>query len=163
MWTISKAIALLPIVLVTCAASPRKSLAFGPNLIHRSFNTDPEPLPQHLISKGLSAKDIGELYLEHQLKLRKESYRLREDSYQDSTTGVWHLYYRQVVFDGELEVSDGDINLNVVNGQVISYGDSVSVDYQSSWITGRYTSTFSSSTVALPPHSGISSPQDRLL
>ena len=162
MWTISKAVALLPILLVTCAATPRKSLEFGPNLSHRSFNTDPEPLPQHLISQGLSAKDIGELYLGYQLKLRKGSYRLREDSYLDSTTGVWHLYYRQVIFDGELEVSDGDINLSVLNGRVISYGDSVSVDYQSSWNTGRYTSTFSSSTVVLPLQSGMSSRQDRL-
>ena len=135
MWTRSKAVTLLPLLLVTCAATQRKSLGFSPELNHRSFNTDPDPLPQHLISQSLSAKDIGELYLEHQLNLREGSYRLREDSYQDSTTGIWHLYYRQVVFDGALDVSDGDINLNVLNGQVISYGDSVSVDDQSPGIT----------------------------
>jgi extracellular elastinolytic metalloproteinase len=65
------------------------------------------------------------------MKLEKGSYRLREDSYRDPTTSVWHLYYRQVFIGGALEVSDGDINLNVLNGQVISYGDSVSVHYHS--------------------------------
>jgi extracellular elastinolytic metalloproteinase len=132
MWATSKAIALLPLLLVTCAATHRKSLGFSPELNHRSFNTKPDALPRHLISQSPSAKDLGELYLEHQLKLRKGSYRLREDSYRDSTTGIWHLYYRQVVFDGALEISDGDINLNILNGQVLSYGDSVSVNYQSS-------------------------------
>ena len=129
MWATSKAATLLPFLVLTGAATQRKSLAFGPELTHRSFNTSPDPLPQHLISQDLSARDIGDLYLEHQLKLEKGSYRLREDSYRDSTTGVWHLYYRQVLIGGAREVSDGDINLNVLNGQIISYGDSVSVDY----------------------------------
>ena len=134
MWTTSKtATALLPILAATAASathahpgSSRKSLAFGPDLSHRSFNTDPAPLPNQFTTHDLSAKDVGELYLEHQLKLEKGSYRLREDSYRDSTTGVWHLYYRQTVLDGALEVADGDINLNILNGQVLSYGDSVS-------------------------------------
>jgi extracellular elastinolytic metalloproteinase len=47
---------------------------------------------------------------------------IREDSYQDKNTGVSHVYLRQVV--NGLEVIDGDINLNILDGKVISFGDS---------------------------------------
>ena len=51
-------------------------------------------------------------------------YVLREDSYTDDNTGVTHVYFRQRI--NGLEVSDGHINVNVKDGVVISYGDSVS-------------------------------------
>ena len=51
------------------------------------------------------------------------SYRVRKDSYTDETTGITHVYFRQVV-DG-VEVADGDINVNIRDGMVLSYGDSV--------------------------------------
>ncbi|KAJ3492174.1 hypothetical protein NLJ89_g11271 [Agrocybe chaxingu] len=50
------------------------------------------------------------------------SYKIRKDSYTDKNTGVTHVYVRQLV--NGLEVSDGDINLNIKDGMVISYGNS---------------------------------------
>jgi extracellular elastinolytic metalloproteinase len=50
------------------------------------------------------------------------SYSIRDDSYTDTNTGVTHVYVRQFV--NGLEVVDGDINLNIKDGVVISYGNS---------------------------------------
>jgi extracellular elastinolytic metalloproteinase len=52
------------------------------------------------------------------------SYKIRQDSYTDKNTGVSHIYVRQVV--NGLEVTDGDMNLNIKDGMVLSYGNSVS-------------------------------------
>jgi extracellular elastinolytic metalloproteinase len=49
---------------------------------------------------------------------------IRKDSYTDKNTGVTHVYVRQVV--NGIEVTDGDMNVNVKDGMVLSYGDSVS-------------------------------------
>ncbi|CCO36291.1 Extracellular metalloproteinase mep [Rhizoctonia solani AG-1 IB] len=49
-------------------------------------------------------------------------YYIRKDSYTDETTGISHIYVRQVV--SGVEVADGNINLNIRNGQVLSYGNS---------------------------------------
>ncbi|KAG8710674.1 Fungalysin/Thermolysin Extracellular metalloproteinase 5, partial [Ceratobasidium sp. 395] len=43
-------------------------------------------------------------------------------SYTDQNSGVIHVYIRQRV--AELDVANGDINLNIREGQVLSYGDS---------------------------------------
>ena len=51
------------------------------------------------------------------------SYYIRDDSYTDSNTGVTHVYARQTV--NGLEVADGHINLNIKDGLVLSYGNSV--------------------------------------
>lgn len=54
-----------------------------------------------------------------------KSFKIRDDSYTDSNTGVTHVYVRQVV--NGLEVADGDINVNIKDGMVLSYGNSVSL------------------------------------
>ena len=51
------------------------------------------------------------------------NYYIRKDSYTDTKSGISHIYIRQLV-DG-LEVADGDINLNIRDGKVLSYGNSV--------------------------------------
>jgi extracellular elastinolytic metalloproteinase len=51
------------------------------------------------------------------------SYKIRKDSYTDSTTGITHVYVRQII--NGLEVSDGDMNINIKDGMVLSYGNSV--------------------------------------
>ena len=51
---------------------------------------------------------------------------VRDDSYTDKNTGVTHVYLRQTVYG--VEVADGDMNVNVKDGRVLSYGDSVSDD-----------------------------------
>jgi len=50
------------------------------------------------------------------------SYKIRKDSYTDKNTGVTHVYVRQLV--NGLEVTDGDMNINIKNGIVLSYGNS---------------------------------------
>jgi len=47
---------------------------------------------------------------------------IRPDSYTDKATGTSHVYVRQLV--NGLEVADGNINLNIVDGKVVSFGDS---------------------------------------
>ena len=53
------------------------------------------------------------------------SFVIRKDSYTDKNTGVSHIYARQYMHG--IEVADGDINVNVKDGVVLSYGDSVRV------------------------------------
>jgi extracellular elastinolytic metalloproteinase len=53
------------------------------------------------------------------------SYRIRKDSYTDPTTRVTHVYAKQT-YRG-LDVDDGDVNINVLDGHVISYGNEVSL------------------------------------
>lgn len=55
------------------------------------------------------------------------SYKIRKDSYTDKNTGVTHVYVRQLV--NGLEVSDGDMNLNIKDGMVLSYGTSVCLQF----------------------------------
>ncbi|KAJ7164487.1 Fungalysin metallopeptidase-domain-containing protein [Mycena filopes] len=50
------------------------------------------------------------------------SYQIRNDSYTDSNTGITHVYVRQIV--NSLGVSDGDMNINVKDGLILSYGNS---------------------------------------
>ncbi|QRV73255.1 extracellular metalloproteinase MEP [Ceratobasidium sp. AG-Ba] len=50
-------------------------------------------------------------------------YYIRDDSYTDQNTGISHTYVRQIV--GGLEVADGNININIRNGCVLSYGSSI--------------------------------------
>ncbi|KAL0959158.1 hypothetical protein HGRIS_014444 [Hohenbuehelia grisea] len=53
-------------------------------------------------------------------------FELRADSYTDSNTKFTHAYARQLVHG--LEVIDGDMNVNVKDCTVISFGDSFFVD-----------------------------------
>jgi extracellular elastinolytic metalloproteinase len=121
--------------------SPRKSLSFGPVLPHAQFVVNPETSSAQssssspLVFQGSSdirqptePRDIALQFInELTAKYADEghSYFLREDSYTDSASGVSHFYARQLVQG--LEVSDANINLNIYNGKVISFGDSVSV------------------------------------
>ncbi|QRV88152.1 extracellular metalloproteinase MEP [Ceratobasidium sp. AG-Ba] len=50
-------------------------------------------------------------------------YYIRNDSYTDSNTGISHIYVRQII-DG-IEVADGNVNINIRNGRVLSYGSSI--------------------------------------
>lgn len=57
-------------------------------------------------------------------KLDGYSYKIRKDSYIDAGTEVTHVYARQT-YNG-LDIVDGDFNVNIMGGQVISYGNEVS-------------------------------------
>ncbi|CAE6432109.1 unnamed protein product [Rhizoctonia solani] len=108
-------IALVSLGTVVAHRTIRKSLNFRPPLI-ADFFTDPLPI--------LSSRDsfqTAHAFL-RQLAYPDDSYFIRKDSYTDEITGISHIYVRQVL-DG-LEVADGNINLNIRDGQILSYGNS---------------------------------------
>ncbi|EJT98263.1 hypothetical protein DACRYDRAFT_24721 [Dacryopinax primogenitus] len=106
----------------------RKSLSFGPKHPTAKLNVPSEQV--HAASFGLEKRahcghdyDPKELAASFVQSLHGGGeFRIREDSYTDARTGVSHIYVRQIV--NGAEVMDGDINVNIRDGQVISYGDS---------------------------------------
>jgi extracellular elastinolytic metalloproteinase len=109
----------------------RKSLGFGPEHPHAVFRTGPIQvtngfMPVHTNDPFVIAELFLQDLLGNQLSA-SNSYHIRQDSYTDSNTGVTHVYVRQIV--NGLEVADGDMNINIKNGQVLSYGNSVGLYY----------------------------------
>jgi extracellular elastinolytic metalloproteinase len=105
----------------------RKTMGFGPVHPHAKFHTNPvsSPKASFVTSNPYEvARSFVTTLLEDQLS-GDNSFALRKDSYTDKATGVAHVFFRQMI--NGIEVSDGDINVNVKDGAVISYGDSVSV------------------------------------
>ncbi|KAF9502650.1 hypothetical protein BS47DRAFT_1403304 [Hydnum rufescens UP504] len=106
----------------------RKSLGYGPKLPHARYVTDVTRVQTFAPLK--EPKDVALLYLDSILSegtastlIEGRDFVFRDDSYTDDRTGVTHLYVRQVV--NGIEVADGNINLNIMDGHVLSYGDSV--------------------------------------
>ena len=111
------------------SVKPRKSLGFGPAHPHAVFRSNPSDIPQ----------SFGVLQSENPLQLAQSfakglippqldgvaTFALRKDSYTDKSTGVTHAYLRQ--FINGLEVADGDLNVNIKEGIILSYGTSVCV------------------------------------
>jgi extracellular elastinolytic metalloproteinase len=96
----------------------RKSLGFGPVLPHAGLRT--------LDVRGFTADGAADPFAVAEALVRElTAYEFvrREDSYTDAATGVSHVYFRQRV--NGVEVADGDINVNVRDGLVLSYGNSV--------------------------------------
>ncbi len=70
--------------------------------------------------------EVARLFVDDVLMNKKtssSSYKIRSDSYTDKNTGVTHVYVRQLI--NGLEVADGDMNINIKDGMVLSYGNSV--------------------------------------
>ena len=72
--------------------------------------------------------DIAHIFVDNVLSTQSAhglSYKICKDSYTDSKkTGVTHVYVCQLV--NGLEVTgDGDMNINIKDGVVLSYGTSV--------------------------------------
>jgi extracellular elastinolytic metalloproteinase len=107
----------------------RKSLGFGPAHPHAVFRSTPYQIPTNgFLPMGAESDpfEVARRFLEDLLKdqlWESNTYKIRKDSYTDKNTGVTHVYVRQVIND--LEVVDGDINVNVKDGMVLSYGNSV--------------------------------------
>ncbi|PBK98502.1 hypothetical protein ARMGADRAFT_986402 [Armillaria gallica] len=106
----------------------RKSLGFGPVHPHAVYHSSPYQittngfLPSALIEDPF---EVAKLFIEDILANQlsdTSSYRIRKDSYTDKNTGITHVYVRQIV--NGLEVVDGDMNINIKDGLVISYGNS---------------------------------------
>ena len=117
--------------------SRRKTMGFGPVHPHAKFHTDPVSSPRDFFSTSDPyevARSFVSALLEEQLS-GGNNFALRKDSYADKATGVTHVFFRQII--NGIEVADGDINVNVKDGAVISYGDSVGVVLGSSPLEGR--------------------------
>lgn len=105
----------------------RKTLAFGPVHPHARFTTSPEPhfTPSSFVDSS-DPFDVARSFVENltaDIDKASSSFTIRRDSYTDDRTGISHIYVKQLV--NGLEVADGDINLNIKDGKVIAYGDSV--------------------------------------
>jgi extracellular elastinolytic metalloproteinase len=107
--------------------SRRKTMGFGPVHPHAKFHASPVSYAKASVYTSdpyeVARSFVTEL-LQDQLSADNE-FALRKDSYTDKATGITHVHFRQMV--NGIEVADGDINVNVKGGTVISYGDSVSV------------------------------------
>jgi len=110
----------------------RKTLSFGPEHPHAIFKSNPYQIQTTgftLLSSATDPYDVARLFVSDVLSLSSGSWKIRKDSYTDESTGITHIYVRQVV--SGLEVVDGDMNINIKDGRVLSYGNSVSVAYDS--------------------------------
>jgi len=125
---------LVPLILAGLSAStvashpsvrPRKSLAFGPEHPHAVYSTNPLQAPSFGIKGDSDPLEIASRYANNLIPAHLEgamTFVVRKDSYTDKATGVTHAYLRQFIHG--LEVADGDVNVNIKDGVVLSYGDS---------------------------------------
>ncbi|CCA71540.1 related to extracellular elastinolytic metalloproteinase precursor [Serendipita indica DSM 11827] len=99
----------------------RRSLSFGPVLPQARFILDPPSASLAASAtagpRALAIQFVNELTAQYAGE--GHSYYIREDSYTDPRTGVSHFYVRQLVQG--IEVADGNINLNIRDGKVISF------------------------------------------
>ncbi|PIL25354.1 hypothetical protein GSI_13243 [Ganoderma sinense ZZ0214-1] len=100
--------------------SRRKTMGFGPVLSHSSFHTNPV-CPA--CPRAEEPFKVAQIFVENLIgDIPGSSYQIRVDSYTDQATGVTHIYAHQYMYG--IEVADGDINLNIKDGVVLSYGSS---------------------------------------
>lgn len=106
----------------------RKTLGFGPAHPQSVYHATPYSIQTNgftPMDPSMDPMDVARLFVDDVLAVSSSdgnSYKIRDDSYTDKTTGVTHVYVRQVV--NGLEVVDGDMNINIKDGMVISYGNS---------------------------------------
>lgn len=106
----------------------RKTLGFGPEHPHAVFKSNPYQIQTAgftPLSPSTDPYDVARLFVSDVLGVSDahSSWKIRKDSYTDENTGVTHVYVRQVI--NGLEVADGDMNINIKDGRVLSYGNSV--------------------------------------
>ncbi|KAG6811423.1 hypothetical protein H0H92_007531 [Tricholoma furcatifolium] len=106
----------------------RKTLGFGPDHPHARFYSNPYQIQTNgfmPMNPDADPLEVADRFVKDILGMRLTEgmgYRIRKDSYTDVNTGVTHVYVRQVV--NGLEVADGDMNINIKDGMVLSYGNS---------------------------------------
>jgi extracellular elastinolytic metalloproteinase len=105
----------------------RKTLGFGPVHPHKVFDTTPmQPSSFAPLSEESDPLEVAMLFINKLVAGQDGSdYEIRKDSYTDSVTGITHVYAQQ--YKHSLEVADGVMNLNIKDGVVLSYGNSVSI------------------------------------
>jgi extracellular elastinolytic metalloproteinase len=109
----------------------RKTLGFGPEHPHAVFNSNLPQIPTTGFAPSSSSSDpydVARIFVTDLLGVSASdgAWRIRQDSYTDENTGVTHIYVRQIV--NGLEVADGDMNINIKDGRVLSYGNSVCIE-----------------------------------
>lgn len=120
---------LILLATVGSVLAQRKSLGHGPLLSHARFVTEVPRVPAPSFASINTPADVAKLHLggilrqpNGYLPIEGVDYFIRDDSYEDDT-GVTHIYIRQLV--NGLEVADANINMNIKDGRLLSYGDSV--------------------------------------
>lgn len=108
----------------------RKTLGFGPDHPHAVYKSNPYQIQTAgftPLSPSTDPLDVARLFVSDVLGVSGDhgSWKIRKDTYTDENTGVTHVYVRQVV--NGLEVADGDMNINIKDGRVLSYGNSVCI------------------------------------
>ena len=105
----------------------RKSLGFGPDHPHAVFRASPYQIQTNGFTPkdpSIDPLDVARIFVEDIHSTRfSQGYKIRKDSYTDKNTGVTHVYVRQLV--NGLEVTNGLMNINIKDGVVLSYGNSV--------------------------------------
>lgn len=106
----------------------RKSLGFVPVHKHAVYRSTPYQITTNAFTRMPEDSDpfhVARVFvadiLGNQLS-ESSGFKIRKDSYTDSNTGVTHVYVRQII--NGLEVADGDMNINIKDGMVLSYGNS---------------------------------------
>ncbi|KAG8914044.1 Fungalysin/Thermolysin Extracellular metalloproteinase 5 [Tulasnella sp. 408] len=130
----SKRSLFLVLLLSLARADPVKqaksiSLSFGPPATHATFDTAPLNSRRRLFGDNVNDQAtvlaFAEWYIEHLLQYPRDSWRVMEDDVRkDAPTGVWRVDARQVAHNGTVEIVDANLSLNILNGEVISYGNS---------------------------------------
>lgn len=105
----------------------RKSLGFGPEHPRAVFRASPYQIQTNGFTPkdpSIDPLDVARMFVEDVFPTQfSQGYKIRQDSYTDKNTGVTHVYVRQLV--NGLEVTNGDMNINIKDGVVLSYGNSV--------------------------------------
>ncbi|CAE6521729.1 unnamed protein product [Rhizoctonia solani] len=125
-------LALLFTEIVLAHQTTRKSLNFRPPHPGANFYTN----PFSVLNSG-DPYETARAFL-GQLAYPGDGYFIRKDSYTDEATGISHIYVRQVV--GGVEVADGNVNLNIRNGQFFEGSPTSSLLASPSWHQAVYCS-----------------------
>lgn len=104
----------------------RKTLGFGSVLPHAVYTSNVVPVTGIRTAEDNDPYVVAQRFAENLSQNLSEfsSFKMRRDSYTDKATGVTHVYFRQYMYG--TEVTDGNMNINVKDGVVLSYGNSVS-------------------------------------
>ncbi|KAG8925921.1 Fungalysin/Thermolysin Extracellular metalloproteinase 5 [Tulasnella sp. 417] len=105
------------------------SFSFGLPATHSIFESAPLNPRRRLFGDNVndqaSVLAFAKWYIKHLLSYPSDSWPVGEtDVRQDVTMGVWRVDAKQVAHNGTIEIVDGNLPLNILNGEVISYGDS---------------------------------------
>ncbi|KAF5347213.1 hypothetical protein D9758_011045 [Tetrapyrgos nigripes] len=106
----------------------RKSLGFGPINPNAAYYSNPYQITTNGFlphNEDADPMDVAQAFIEDVLRgqlSQSMTFKIRPDSYTDSQTGITHVYVRQMV--NGLEVADANMNINIKDGRVLSYGNS---------------------------------------